>query len=125
VPPLYLQRVAAGARVFRRPSHRADGVNVDGWVYRIGTEVAERGGSVEASEWVDKPDRVTRDVRGEQLDEDLEYGANQLERDVVAPDQARTVIRTFRDRLPNDDEGKLIAFLFPMIYNAMCKTCNV
>jgi type I restriction enzyme R subunit len=45
----------------------ADGVNVDGWVYRIRTEVTERGGQAEAGEWVDKRDRVTRDVRWEQL----------------------------------------------------------
>ncbi|GAG55919.1 unnamed protein product, partial [marine sediment metagenome] len=34
-----------------------------------------------------------------QLDEDLEYNENQLDRDVVALDQIRTVIRTFRDKL--------------------------
>ena len=45
-------------------------------------------------------DRQTRAaVRWEQLDEDLTYDANQLDRDVVAEDQIRTVIRTFRDRL--------------------------
>jgi type I restriction enzyme R subunit len=87
--------------VMEYPRERAvaDGVNVDGWVYRIRTEVTERGGEVEAGEWVDKRDRVTRDVRWEQLDEDLTYSATQLDRDVVAPDQIRTVICTFRDRL--------------------------
>ncbi|MBN1641704.1 MAG: DEAD/DEAH box helicase family protein, partial [Anaerolineae bacterium] len=90
--------------VMEYPRERAvaDGVNVDGWVYRIRTEVTERGGSVEAGEWVDRRDRVTRDVRWEQLDEDLAYDSNQLDRDVVAPDQIRTVIRTFRDRLPTE-----------------------
>ena len=29
----------------------------------------------------------------------MEYNANQLDRDVVAPDQIRTMIRTFRDKL--------------------------
>lgn len=80
----------------------ADGVNVDGWVYRIRTEVTERGSKVEAGEWVDKRDRRTRDLRWEQLDEDLEYSAGQLDRDVVTPDQIRTVIRTFRDRLETE-----------------------
>jgi type I restriction enzyme R subunit len=40
--------------------------------------------------------------RWEQLDEDLTYAPNQLDRDVVAEDQIRTVIRTFRDRLFTD-----------------------
>ena len=38
-------------------------------------------------------------MRWEQLDEDFAYDANQLDRDVVAADQIRTVIRTFRDKL--------------------------
>ena len=33
------------------------------------------------------------------LEEDLTYTPNQLDRDVVAEDQIRTVIQTFRDRL--------------------------
>jgi type I restriction enzyme R subunit len=41
-------------------------------------------------------------VRWEELDEDLTYGAHQLDRDVVAEDQIRTVIRAFRDRLFTD-----------------------
>jgi len=90
-----------GNLVMEYPRERAvaDGVNVDGWVYRIRTEVTERGSKVEAGEWVDKRDRQTRALRWEQLDEDLTYDAAQLDRDVVAPDQIRTVVRTFRDRL--------------------------
>jgi type I restriction enzyme R subunit len=90
-----------GNLVMEYPRERAvaDGVNVDGWVYRIRTEVTERGSQVEAGEWVDKRDRQTRDVRWEQLEEDLVYDARQLDRDVVTPDQIRTVIRTFRDQL--------------------------
>jgi len=82
-----------GNLVMEYPRERAvaDGVNVDGWVYRIRTEVTERGSRVEAGEWVDRRDRKTRDVRWEQLDEDMVYDASQLDRDVVAPDQIRTV----------------------------------
>src|SRR5262249_3991255 len=36
------------------------------------------------------------------LDEDLTYGAGQLDRDVVAESQIRTVICTFRDKLPTE-----------------------
>ena len=93
-----------GNLVMEYPRERAvaDGVNVDGWVYRIRTEVTEQGSQVDAGEWVDRRDRRTRQVRWEQLDEDLAYEANQLDRDVVAPDQIRTVIRTFRERLPTE-----------------------
>ena len=78
----------------------ADGVNVDGEVYRIRTRITEQGSRVEAGYCVDKRDRQhARSVRWEQLDEDLDYDATQLDRDVVVRDQIRTVIRTFRDRL--------------------------
>ena len=77
----------------------ADGVNVGYEVYRIKTKITEQGSSVEAGYHVDKRDRMTRQVRLELLDEELVYGSSQLDRDVVAKDQIRTVIRTFRDKL--------------------------
>jgi type I restriction enzyme R subunit len=77
----------------------ADGVNVGYEVYRIATKITQEGSSVEAGYYVDKRDKLTRKVRWERLDEDLEYSAQQLDRDVVAKDQIRTVIRTFRDKL--------------------------
>jgi type I restriction enzyme R subunit len=77
----------------------ADGVNVDFDVYRIRTQITESGSTVEAGVFVDKRDRQTRRVRWEQLDEELTYAANALDRDVVAEDQIRTVIRTYRDKL--------------------------
>jgi type I restriction enzyme R subunit len=66
---------------------------------RIKTEITEKGSTVEAGYYIDKRDRETREVRWEQLDEDFEYNEKQLDRDVVAVDQIRTVIRTFRDKL--------------------------
>jgi len=80
----------------------ADGVNVGYEVYRINTEITEKGSRVEAKFYVDKRDRLTRKTRWEQLDEPLEYEARQLDRDVVAPDQIRTIIKTFKDRLPTE-----------------------
>ncbi len=77
----------------------ADGVNVDFDTYRIRTDITEQGSTVEAGYRVDRRDRQTRDTRWEQLDEDLIYAPNQLDRDVVAVDQIRTVIQTFRDKL--------------------------
>ncbi len=76
-----------------------DGVNVDFDTYRIRTQITEQGGTVDAGYYVDRRDRLTRKVRWEQLEEDLAYTPNQLDRDVVAEDQIRTVIQTFRDKL--------------------------
>ncbi len=77
----------------------ADGVNVGYEVYRIQTEITQEGSNVEAGYYIDKRDKLTRKTRWEQLDEDLEYSARQLDRNVVAPDQMRTVIRTFKEKL--------------------------
>ena len=80
----------------------ADGVNVNYDVYRICTEITGAGSKVDAGYFVEKQERETRAKRWEQLDEDLDYEAKQLDRDVVAPDQIRTIIRTFRDKLPTE-----------------------
>lgn len=80
----------------------ADGVNVGFDVYRIRTHVSEHGSSVDAGFWVDRRNRQTRKIRWEKLDEDFNYAASQLDRDVVVPDQIRTVIRTFKEKLFTD-----------------------
>ena len=77
----------------------ADGVNVGYDVYRIKTEIAEDGSKIPPGFYVDKRDKLTRKIRWELLDEEMEYSANQLDRDVVADDQIRKVIQTFRDNL--------------------------
>src|SRR5215469_9255550 len=77
----------------------ADQVNVNYDIYNIETEITKGGSRVEKGFYVDKRDRLTRKVRWEQLGDDLIYAENELDRGVVAPDQIRTVIRTFRDRL--------------------------
>ena len=77
----------------------ADGVNVGYDVYRIKTAITQQGASVEAGYYVDKRDRNTRKVRWELLQEDLDYSARQLDKEVVAEDQIRTVIQAFRDKL--------------------------
>ena len=77
----------------------ADGVNVDFEIYRIRTQITDQGSTVEAGYYVDRRDRQSRKVRWEQLEEDLTYTPNQLDRDVVAEDQIRTVVQTFRERL--------------------------
>ena len=78
----------------------ADGVNVDFEVYDIRTKVTERGSTIEATPdaMVEYRNRQTRALRWERPDEDIPYDANELDRRVVAKDQIRTIIRTFRDR---------------------------
>ena len=78
----------------------ADKVNVDSDIYRIRTQITEEGSSVDAGQHIDRRNRKAKTTRwAEELDEDLTYSPNQLDRDVVAEDQIRTVIRTFRDKL--------------------------
>ncbi len=78
----------------------ADGVNVGNEIYVIDTQRTKHGGTVEAQQQVEKRERLTRRKRWEIQDEPLVYEAKQLDRDVVNPDQIRTVVRTFRDKLP-------------------------
>jgi type I restriction enzyme R subunit len=77
----------------------ADGVNVNYDVYRIRTKISEAGSKVEAGYSIQMQERETRKKRWEQLDDDFAYDPNQLDRDVVAPDQIRKIIQTFRDKL--------------------------
>jgi type I restriction enzyme, R subunit len=74
-------------------------VNVDFDIYKIDTRITAAGSRVESGFWIDKRDRLTRARRAELLDTDFSYTAGQLNRDVVAPDQIRTVVREFREKL--------------------------
>jgi type I restriction enzyme R subunit len=79
----------------------ADGVNVDFDIYKIRTRITEQGSKIVAAEGVVLPmrERRTRKTRWEAPDEDIAYAASQLDREVVAKDQIRLVVRTLRDRL--------------------------
>ncbi len=81
------------------PESVADTVNVDFDIYRIKTQISEQGSTIEAGTVVPKVDRRTRIERYEELDEDLDYDARQLDRAVTATDQIRTVLQAFHDRL--------------------------
>ncbi|MBI3581057.1 MAG: DEAD/DEAH box helicase family protein [Nitrospinae bacterium] len=80
----------------------ADGVNVGYDIYRIKTEVSENGVDLESGYEVERRNRKTRESRWETLDEEEDYAKTQIDRDLVVPDQIRTVIRTFRDKLFTD-----------------------
>lgn len=78
-----------------------DGVNVGYEVYRIRTRVTEQGATLESQPGFPIPvrDKRTRRVRYEELDADLEYEGKDLDRSVVNPNQIRTVLQTYKERV--------------------------
>lgn len=85
-----------------------DGVNVGYDVYRIETEITKGGAKLikEPGVFVPHRDRRTKGKKYKELDDDLTYTANQLDRDVVAENQIRLVIRTFKEKLPEIFPGR-------------------
>ncbi len=84
----------------------ADGVNVGNEVYTIETQVTASGTKVAAMQLVEKRERMTRRRRWDIQDEDEVYSAKKLDDKIVVPDQIRTIIRTFRDKLPEIFPGR-------------------
>ena len=80
----------------------ADWINVDFWVYKITTEISDKWSKVEAWYYIDKRHKLTRKVMQEKLDEDMIYWEQDIDRSVVVPDQIRTIIKTFRDKLSTE-----------------------
>ena len=78
----------------------ADEVNVGYHVYRIRTKISEQGSTVDAGQFIEKRDRLTRKQEAEKLDDDLIFTKSDLDRSVVSKDQIRQIIRTFKERLP-------------------------
>ena len=75
-----------------------DGVNVGEDIFLIETEVGKQGGTI-LKQMVEYRNRMSREKRWAQLDEDVDYRPSQLDRDIVNPSQIRTVIRAFKDNL--------------------------
>ncbi|WP_261969256.1 type I restriction endonuclease subunit R [Prosthecodimorpha staleyi] len=76
-----------------------DGVNVGFDIFRIRTEIGERGATVKAGYDLPVRDKRTRAERYETLSEDFSYTPDQLDRSVLVPNQIRTVLETYRDSL--------------------------
>ena len=85
-----------------------DGVNVGYEVYRIETKVTRDGAKLvkQPEVYVPHRDRRTTKVRLKQLDDDVTYTGNQLDRDVVNKNQIRLVIKTFKEKLPEIFPGR-------------------
>ena len=84
----------------------ADGVNVGNEIYVIETQISQQGGQIKAQQQVERREKLTRKRRWEQQDEDEVYSATQLDRNIVNPDQIRTIIGTFRDKWPEIFPGR-------------------
>lgn len=78
----------------------ADGVNVGYEVFIIDTKVTQQGATLWKGEYIEHRERLSRRKRMELQDEDEEYSKQQLDKDVVNPNQIRTIIRTFKEHLP-------------------------
>lgn len=87
---------------YRHEQAVTDNVNVGYYIYQIRTEITQRGSHIEAGHYVARRDRETRRLHWDELDADVEYTENQLDRDIVATDQIRTVIQTFKEKLFTD-----------------------
>lgn len=76
-----------------------DGVNVGEDIFEIETQIGTHG-AVLMKRLIEHRDRLTREKRWQQMDEDVAYTQSQLDRDIVNPSQIRTVIKTFKEHLP-------------------------
>ncbi len=79
-----------------------DGVNVPYDVYSIETDISRNGNVVKAGWFVDRRDKLTRQRRWQQEDEDTDYTRNDLDRKVVNPSQIRNIIKEFRKALQTE-----------------------
>ncbi len=78
----------------------ADGVNVPYEIFRIRrTDIGEHGGAIPKGYEIPVRDKRTRAERYEELDQDLAYTAQELDRSVVVPNQICTVLEAYRDSL--------------------------
>ena len=78
----------------------ADGVNVGYDIFIIDTKISQQGAKIWKGEYVEHRERLTRKKRMELQDEDEVYSKQQLDKEVVNPNQIRTIIKTLREQLP-------------------------
>jgi type I restriction enzyme R subunit len=78
----------------------ADGVNVGFEIFIIDTKVSRQGATLWKGEYIEHRERLSRKKRMELQDEDEAYSKQQLDKDVVNPNQIRTIIQSFKENLP-------------------------
>ena len=75
-----------------------DGVNVGEDIYLIETDITKNGAHI-MKQMIEHRDRLTREKRWQQLDEDIDYKPTNLDRDIVNKSQIRTIIKTFKEKI--------------------------
>ncbi|MFA6424726.1 MAG: type I restriction-modification enzyme R subunit C-terminal domain-containing protein [Phycisphaerae bacterium] len=80
----------------------AHNINVDFSVYDIRTKITKAGSIIPKGEIVQKRDKRTRRKKWEMLEDEVDYKAEQLDRDVVSKDQIRTIIRAFKEKVRSE-----------------------
>lgn len=75
-----------------------DGVNVGEDIYLIETDITKNGAHI-MKQMIEHRDRLTREKRWQQLDEDIDYKPTRLDRDIVNKSQIRTIIKTFKEKV--------------------------
>ena len=78
--------------------------HLDALGHTILTKITVQGAQLEKEPefFVPHRDRRTKDKIYKELDTDVTYAPGDLDRDVVAEDQIRLIIKTFKDKLPTD-----------------------
>ena len=79
-----------------------DGVNVPFERFDIRTQIGEHGSRVDKGYTLPRRDKRTRAQTWLTLEDDLVYTKTELDRSVVARNQIRTVLETYRDTLPTE-----------------------
>ena len=75
----------------------ADGINVDGRIYRIKTQTTESGGEIHPEDTYTKVTKYTGETTTVREPEGASYTASDLDRAVVNPEQIRLVLETYRN----------------------------
>jgi len=75
-----------------------DNVNVGYDIYLIETEISKKGAAI-PKQMIERRERLSRKKRWEQLDEDVSYTKNELDKDIVNPSQIRNIIKAFKNGL--------------------------
>ncbi|MFO7864325.1 MAG: type I restriction-modification enzyme R subunit C-terminal domain-containing protein, partial [Salinivirgaceae bacterium] len=70
--------------------------------YSIETDISQKGEVVQAGWYVDRRDKLTRQKRWQQEEEDTEYARNDLDKKVVNPSQIRNIIKEYKRALKTE-----------------------
>lgn len=79
-----------------------DGVNVPARVYRIMTQVTEHGGSIKPGTTVSEKSKRTGVTTSVNINSQVEYAENALDRSVVNHDQISTVLTAYKNAIYSD-----------------------